>query len=86
MAVGDLELAAHLYSGDLLPACYDDWVLNERAKLRAEAYKAFVRLTEEAVGRDDHKATIKHAQRAIDLEPTTKRRSHSDGSTSRTWR
>ena len=70
MAVGDIELAARLYSGDLLPACYDDWVLDERAKLRAEAYGAFVRLTEEAAGRDDHKATIKHAQRVIDLEPT----------------
>ncbi len=70
MAVGDLELAARLYSGDLLPACYDDWVLDERAKLRAEAYGAFVRLTEETAGRDDHKATIKHAQRIIDLEPT----------------
>ena len=70
VAVGDLDLAARLYSGDLLPACYDDWVLDERAKLRAEAYGAFVRLTEEAAGRDDHKATIKHAQRVIDLEPT----------------
>ncbi len=70
IAVGDLELAARLYSGDLLPACYDDWVLDERAKLRAEAYGAFVRLTEEAAGRDDHNATIKHAQRVIDLEPT----------------
>ncbi len=70
MAVGDIELAARLYSGDLLPACYDDWVLNERAKLRAEAYRAFVRLTEEAAGRHDQKATIRHAQRVIDLEPT----------------
>jgi len=70
MAAGDLELAARLYSGDLLPACYDDWVLDERAKLRAEAYGTLVRLTEEAAGRDDHKATIRHAQRIIDLEPT----------------
>ncbi len=70
MAAGDLELAARLYSGDLLPACYDDWVLDERAKLRAEAYGALVRLTEDAAGRDDHKATIRHAQRIIDLEPT----------------
>src|SRR5262245_24533093 len=70
IAAGDFELAARLYSGDLLPACYDDWVLDERAKLRAEAYGAFVRLTEEAAGRDDHDATIKHAQRVIDLEPT----------------
>src|SRR5918995_5051872 len=70
IAVGDLELAARLYSGDLLPACYDDWVLDERAKLRAEAYGAFVRLTEEAAGHDDHNATIKQAQRVVDLEPT----------------
>jgi DNA-binding SARP family transcriptional activator/tetratricopeptide (TPR) repeat protein len=70
IAAGDLELAARLYSGDLLPACYDDWVLDERAKLRAEAYGALVRLTEEAARRDDHKATIRYAQRIIDLEPT----------------
>jgi DNA-binding SARP family transcriptional activator len=70
MAAGDLELAARLYSGDLLPACYDNWVLDERAKLRAEAYGALVRLTEEAAGRDDYRTTIRHAQRIIDLEPT----------------
>src|SRR5262245_48611603 len=70
VAAGNLELAARLYSGDLLPACYDDWVLDERAKLRAEAYGALVRLTEEAAGRGDHKATIRYAQRVIDLEPT----------------
>jgi DNA-binding SARP family transcriptional activator len=70
IAVGDLELGAHLYSGDLLPACYDDWVLEEREKLRAEAYATLVRLTGEATGRADHEAAIKHAQRVIDLEPT----------------
>ena len=70
LAAGDFELASRLYSGDLLPACYDDWVLDERAKLRAEAYGALVRLTEEAAGRDNHEATVRHAQRIIDLEPT----------------
>ena len=70
MAVGDLALAARRYSGDLLPACYDDWVLGERAKLRAEAYRVLMHLTEEAAGRDDHQTTIKHVQRVIDLEPT----------------
>jgi DNA-binding SARP family transcriptional activator len=70
IARGDLELAVHLYSGDLLPACYDDWVLDERARIRAEAYETLVRLTEEAARRDDHRATIRHAQRIIDLEPT----------------
>jgi DNA-binding SARP family transcriptional activator len=70
LAAGDLELAARVYSGDLLPACYDDWVLDERAKLRAEAYGAFMRLTEETAGRNDHKAAIRYAQRIIELEPT----------------
>jgi DNA-binding SARP family transcriptional activator len=70
LAAGDLELAARAYSGDLLPACYDDWVLDERAKLRAEAHGAFLRLTEETARRNDHKATIRYAQRIIDLEPT----------------
>jgi DNA-binding SARP family transcriptional activator len=70
MAAGDLELAARLYAGDLLPACYDDWVLDERSRLRAEAMEALVRLTEEASGRDDHKAMIRNAQRIINLEPT----------------
>ena len=70
MAAGDLELAARLYSGDLLPACYDDWVLDERAKLRSEAHRVLVQLTGEAAGRDDHEATIRHTQRIIDLEPT----------------
>ena len=70
LAAGDLERAVCLYSGDLLPACYDEWVLDERAKLRAEAYGALVRLTEEAARRDDHNRAIRHAQRIIDLEPT----------------
>uniref|UniRef100_UPI002FC5E3ED ATP-binding protein n=1 Tax=Bosea sp. (in: a-proteobacteria) TaxID=1871050 RepID=UPI002FC5E3ED len=70
LAAGDFEFAARLYSGDLLPACYDDWVLDERAKLRAQAYAALVRLTETAAGRGDHDAAIRHAQRVIDLEPT----------------
>src|ERR671923_1630033 len=69
VAAGDLELAARLYWGDLLPACYDDWVLAERAKLRAEAYGVLVRLAAEAAGRADHEAAIRHAQGIIDLEP-----------------
>ena len=70
IAAGDLELAARLYSGDLLPASYDDWILDERAKLRAEAHAAFVQLTKEAAQRADHRTTIRYAQRVIDQEPT----------------
>jgi DNA-binding SARP family transcriptional activator len=31
---GALERATALYTGDLLPGCYDDWVLTERERLR----------------------------------------------------
>lgn len=70
IAAGNFELAERVYSGDLLPACYDDWVLDERAKLRAEAHRVLARLANEAAGRGDHETTIRHAQRVIDLEPT----------------
>ena len=70
MAAGDLELAARLYSGDLLPACYDQWVLDERAKIREEAQGALARLMEQAAERREHRATIRHAQRLLDMEPT----------------
>jgi DNA-binding SARP family transcriptional activator len=69
MAAGDFELAARLYSGDLLPACYDDWIVDGRARLRAAAHEALLRLMEEAAGRDDHKAAIRHARRIVSLEP-----------------
>jgi DNA-binding SARP family transcriptional activator len=69
MAAGDLELAVAHYSGDLLPACYDDWVLDARARLRAEAHAAFRRLAEQAVTAADHDATIDYSERAIDIEP-----------------
>ncbi len=70
IASGDFDLAARLYTGDLLPACYDDWVLDERRTLQAEALRALRWLTEEAARSADHKATLRHAQRIIDLEPT----------------
>ena len=70
VAAGDLHLASNIYSGELLPACYDDWVLEERAKLHTEVLDALAQLSEESAKRNDQKATIKHTQRIIDLEPT----------------
>jgi len=70
LAGGDLELAARLYAGDLLPSLYDDWVLHDRAKLRDEFYDALVQLAERAVRRGDHAATLRYSRRVIDLEPS----------------
>ncbi len=69
IAAGDLELAARVYSGDLLPACYDDWVLDERTRLRNEAHEILVRLTREAADREDHDTMLRNARRIIEFEP-----------------
>ncbi len=70
VAAGDLEHAAALYSGDCLPACYDDWVLDEREKLKGEAHEALLQLVDKALARGEHKAAISYAQRILDMEPT----------------
>lgn len=70
VALGDLERSARIYTGDLLPACYDRWVLSERARLRAEAHGVFKRLIDASVQRGDHTSTVVHARRALELEPT----------------
>jgi len=42
-----LRAAAELYRGELLPACYDDWVLAEREQLR----QRYVEVLERLIGR-----------------------------------
>jgi DNA-binding SARP family transcriptional activator/tetratricopeptide (TPR) repeat protein len=37
LAVGDLEQAVRIYTGDLLPDCYDNWISPERERLK-DAY------------------------------------------------
>lgn len=69
IASGDFERAARLYKGDLLPTCYDDWVLKEREDLRSEALGVYRRLAEGAVARVDHQAAIRYAQTISDMEP-----------------
>jgi tetratricopeptide (TPR) repeat protein len=70
VAVGDLELAARMYAGDLLPACYDDRVLEERERLRAEAGRVLVELAERSALRDDHEGIVRQCHRILDHEPT----------------
>ena len=54
VATGDLDLATRLYTGDLLPASYEDWVLEERECLRREIYETLKRLVKESISRADH--------------------------------
>jgi DNA-binding SARP family transcriptional activator/tetratricopeptide (TPR) repeat protein len=68
----DLEQAASLYRGDLLPSCYDDWILPERTRLQQIAIGAFERLIgllEEEHDMSSVRAAIGYAERLHQLEP-----------------
>ena len=69
LGADEIEAAASAYGGDLLPECYDDWVLAERDRLRTQACAVLIRLAEaaEAVG-DDH-AVLRHASALLDIDP-----------------
>jgi DNA-binding SARP family transcriptional activator len=58
-----------LYRGDLLPSCYDDWILPERERLR----QAFVEATERLIAlledERDYRAAIGYAQRLLKHDP-----------------
>lgn len=59
-----LEEAVNLYVGDLLPACYDDWVLLERERLRQRYINALEQLVA-ILERHDLASALAHAQRLL---------------------
>jgi predicted ATPase/DNA-binding SARP family transcriptional activator len=64
-----LRDAVTLYHGDLLPSCYDDWILTERERLRqtfVEATEGLIALLE---SERDYQAAIGHAQRLLQHDP-----------------
>lgn len=64
-----LEKAAGLYQGDLLPGCYDEWILPEQERLRQKCIRALeclIRLLEEQ--RNYHSA-IRYAQQLLRVDP-----------------
>jgi DNA-binding SARP family transcriptional activator len=64
-----LELAAGLYRGDLLPGCYDDWILPERVRLREAAVETLAELVRLAELMGDPRGAIGHGQRLLQLDP-----------------
>ena len=64
-----LEQADSLYRGELLPGCYDEWILPERDRLRQrhlQVLEHLLRLFEE---QGDPVTAIRYAQRLIALDP-----------------
>lgn len=64
-----LEAAIEVYGGDLLPGCYDDWILPKREQLRQQYLSALEQLVTLLEAQRDFAAAIPFAQRIIQLEP-----------------
>ena len=67
--LGDDRGAAEAYGGSLLPGVYDEWVLEERARIHGLACAALTRLVDGADG--DRAARLAFALRLVELDPTS---------------
>jgi DNA-binding SARP family transcriptional activator/predicted ATPase len=64
-----LEEAARLYTGDLLPGCYEEWILSERERLRERFLTALTRLIELLEAERDYPAAIRYANQLLRADP-----------------
>ncbi len=64
-----LEEAVALYGGDLLPGCYDEWILPERERLRQAFLGSLEQLILLLERERDYPAAISAAQRLLRYDP-----------------
>ncbi|TMD65718.1 MAG: 6-hydroxy-D-nicotine oxidase, partial [Chloroflexi bacterium] len=64
-----LEQADSLYRGELLPGCYDEWILPERDRLRQRHLQVLEQLLRLFEAQGDNVTAIRYAQRLIGLDP-----------------
>jgi DNA-binding SARP family transcriptional activator len=64
-----LRNAVELYAGDLLEDCYDDWLLDERARRRDRYLWALRRLTGLVAGAEDHGEAVRLGRELLRLDP-----------------
>jgi predicted ATPase/DNA-binding SARP family transcriptional activator len=64
-----LEQADSLYRGELLPGCYDEWILPARDRLRQRHRQALEQLLRLFEGQGDIVTAIRYAQRLLGLDP-----------------
>jgi DNA-binding SARP family transcriptional activator len=64
-----LEQADCLYRGELLPGCYDEWILPERDRLRQRHLQVLEQLLHLFEVQGDPVTAIRYAQRLIGLDP-----------------
>ena len=64
-----LQLAVSLYRGELLPSCYDEWLLPERDRLRQANLRALERLINLLQREHNYESAIEMAQRLLRHDP-----------------
>ena len=64
-----LEQAMIVYRGDLLPSCYEEWILPERERLHQAFLGALERLIKLSEQQHDYPAAITYAQRLLRHDP-----------------
>ncbi|NLF15337.1 MAG: tetratricopeptide repeat protein [Anaerolineaceae bacterium] len=69
VAGGRPREAIDLYRGDLLPSCYDDWIVPERERLHQLLLQALEQVIREAEEGQDYRTAIAHAQRLLRIDP-----------------
>jgi DNA-binding SARP family transcriptional activator/predicted ATPase len=64
-----LERAIERYGGDLLPGCYEDWLLQERERLQQRYMTALDQLITVLEGQQETRLAIEYAQRLLHQDP-----------------
>ncbi len=64
-----LETAITWYRGELLPGCYDEWILPDRERLGQRFTAALGRLIPLLEAQRDYPAAIQYTQRLLQIEP-----------------
>jgi DNA-binding SARP family transcriptional activator len=67
--VSVLQEAVEVYRGDLLEGCDDEWLLEERERLRQRFLETLERLAELLGGRGEHARAIPHVERLVRQDP-----------------
>jgi DNA-binding SARP family transcriptional activator len=69
VVAGSLPAAAALYRGDLLPGCYDDWIILERERLQQLFVETLEQLVRQLEAGGDYPAAIGYARRRLRCDP-----------------
>ncbi len=67
--VAERQAAVDLYHGDLLPSCYDDWIIPDRERLRQTFIDTLEQLIAQQESQREYRGAIAYAHRLLQEEP-----------------